>query len=154
VARWGLPIGRGGRVPVRPTLQVEGHDEVYVVGDLALLAEDGETLPQVAQVAIQQGKHAAENVERALRQLPPRPFRYNDLGVMAVIGRNAAVADLRGKTFRGFPAWMLWLGIHIAWLIGFRNRALVLINWAWNYLAFGRAVRLILPSGRPPAGDV
>jgi NADH dehydrogenase len=105
-------------------------------------------LAQVAQVAIQQGKHAAENVARRLRQLPPRPFRYNDLGVMAVIGRNAAVADLRGKTFRGFPAWMLWLGIHIAWLIGFRNRALVLINWAWNYISFRRAVRLILPSGR------
>jgi len=148
VAEWGLPVGRGGRVPVLPTLQLEGQPEVYVVGDLALLAEDGEMLAQVAQVAIQQGKHAAENVARRLRQLPPRPFRYNDLGVMAVIGRNAAVADLRGKTFRGFPAWMLWLGIHIAWLIGFRNRALVLINWAWNYISFRRAVRLILPSGR------
>jgi NADH dehydrogenase len=135
-------------VPVLPTLQVEGREEVFVVGDLALLAEDGQPLPQVAQVAIQQGRHAAANVERAFRQLPPRPFRYNDLGVMAVIGRNAAVADLGGKTFRGFPAWTLWLGIHIAWLIGFRNRALVLINWAWNYIRFRSAVRLILPSGK------
>lgn len=134
-----------------PTLHVEGHPEVYVVGDLALLAEDGALLPQVAQVAIQQGKHAADNIARAIRQLPPRPFRYNDLGVMAVIGRNAAVADLRGKTFRGWPAWLLWLGIHIAWLIGFRNRVLVLTNWAWNYISFRRAVRLILPTARPPS---
>ena len=148
VARWGLSVGRGGRVPVLPTLHVEGHPEVYVVGDLALLAEDGALLPQVAQVAIQQGKHAADNIARAIRQLPPRPFRYNDLGVMAVIGRNAAVTDLRGKTFRGWPAWLLWLGIHIAWLIGFRNRVLVLTNWAWNYISFRRAVRLILPTTR------
>ena len=154
VGAWGLPVGRGGRVPVLPTLQVEGRPEVYVVGDLALLEQDGAPLPQVAQVAIQQGKHAADNIGRTLRHLPPRPFRYNDLGVMAVIGRNAAVADLRGKTFKGWPAWMLWLGIHIAWLIGFRNRLLVLVNWAWNYVSFGRGVRLILPSGRPIAETV
>lgn len=155
VAEWGFPTGRGGRVPVTPELNVAGHPEVYVVGDLALLAEDGALLPQVAQVAMQQGTLAAENVARSLRSLPPRPFHYKDLGVLAVIGRNAAVADLRGKTFSGFPAWVLWLGIHIAWLIGFRNRALVLVNWAWNYLFPRRSVRLILPEHasrpEPPA---
>ena len=148
VAEWGLPVGRGGRVPVHPTLQLAENPAVYVVGDLALLDEGGEALAQVAQVAMQQGAHAAENIVREFRGLPLRSFRYNDLGVMAVIGRNAAVADLRGRTFRGFPAWMLWLGIHITWLIGFRNRALVLINWAWNYISFSRAVRLILPTAR------
>ncbi len=148
VAEWGLPVGRGGRVPVHPTLQLAEHPAVYVVGDLALLDEDGEALAQVAQVAMQQGAHAAENIVREFRGLPLRSFHYNDSGVMAVIGRNAAVADLRGRTFRGFPAWMLWLGIHITWLIGFRNRALVLINWAWNYISFSRSVRLILPTAR------
>ncbi len=84
----------------------------------------------------------------SLRGLPPRAFRYPDLGVLAVIGRNAAVADIGGKTFTGFPAWMLWLGIHIVKLIGFRNRALVLVNWVWNYITFRWAVRLILPTIR------
>ena len=146
VAAWGLPVGKAGRVPVATTLQVPGHPEVYVVGDLALLEAEGALLPQVARVAMQQGTHAAENITRSLRGLPPRAFRYRDLGVLAVIGRNAAVADIGGKTFTGFPAWMLWLGIHIVKLIGFRNRALVLVNWAWNYITFRRAVRLILPT--------
>ena len=148
VRAWGLPTGHGGRVPVTPTLQLADHPEVYVVGDLALAHEDGVLLPQVAQVALQQGKRAAKNIARSLKGLSPKAFHYKDLGVLAVIGRNAAVADLGGKTFTGFAAWTLWLGIHITWLIGFRNRALVLVNWAWNYLFFGRAVRLILPSGR------
>ncbi|MSR36216.1 MAG: hypothetical protein EXR95_06160 [Gemmatimonadetes bacterium] len=126
-------------------LNLKDRPEVFVVGDLALLAEDGALLPQVAQVAIQQNRVAGENVARSLRSLPLRPFHYRDLGVLAVIGRNAAVADLGGRTFSGFPAWVLWLGIHIAWLIGFRNRALVLVNWAWNYLFPRRSVRLILP---------
>ena len=148
VRAWGLPTGQGGRVPVTPTLQVADHPEVYVVGDLALAHEDGLLLPQVAQVALQQGTRAAKNIARSLRGLSTESFHYKDLGVLAVIGRNAAVADLGGKTFTGFPAWTLWLGIHITWLIGFRNRALVLVNWAWNYVFFGRAVRLILPSQR------
>ena len=148
VKAWGLPTGQAGRVPVTPTLQLADHPEVYVVGDLALAHEDGVLLPQVAQVALQQGKRAAKNIARSLKGLSTEPFRYKDLGVLAVIGRNAAVADLGGKTFTGFTAWALWLGIHITWLIGFRNRALVLVNWAWNYLFIARAVRLILPSGR------
>jgi NADH dehydrogenase len=155
VAEWGLPTAKSGRVPVTPALHLADHPEVYVVGDLALLEEDGALLPQVAQVAMQEGTAAAENIARSLRSLRPRPFHYKNLGVLAVIGRNAAVADLNGKTFSGFPAWVLWLGIHIAWLIGFRNRLLVLVNWAWNYLFPRRSVRLILPERvtRPPAAE-
>jgi NADH dehydrogenase len=96
---------------------------------------------------MQQGETIAENVLRCARGEEPTPFRYKDPGMLAVIGRNAAVADLGGRRFTGFPAWVLWLLIHIAKLIGFRNRALVLVNWAWNYLRYERAVRLILPPG-------
>lgn len=146
VASWGFPVGRGGRVPVTRALTLADRPEVHVVGDLAWLEEDGAPLPQVAQVAIQQGRHAAENILRSLRGASPLPFRYKDLGMLAVIGRSAAVAHVFGRSFRGFIAWILWLGIHITWLIGFRNRALVLVNWAWNYVSFRRAVRLILPT--------
>jgi len=146
VASWGFPVGRGGRVPVTAALTLERRPEVYVVGDLALFEVDGVPLPQVAQVAIQQGRQAADNILRVVRGASPLPFRYKDLGMLAVIGRSAAVAHVFGRTFRGFTAWVLWLGIHIAWLVGFRNRALVLVNWAWNYVWFRRAVRLILPT--------
>ncbi len=146
VKSWGLPVGRGGRVPVTDQLHVEGRPDVFVIGDLALLEEDGAPLPQVAQVAIQQGRHAAANILRASRGATLQPFRYKDLGMLAVIGRNAAVAYVGGRAFRGFVAWWLWLGIHVTWLIGFRNRALVLVNWAWNYISFRKAVRLILPT--------
>lgn len=149
VASWGLPVSRGGRVPITDHLNLRGRPEVFVVGDLALLEEDGEPLPQVAQVAIQQGRHAATNILRTARGASLQPFRYKDLGMLAVIGRNAAVAHVGGRAFRGFVAWWLWLGIHVTWLIGFRNRALVLVNWAWNYISFRKAVRLILPTVTP-----
>lgn len=153
VRRWGLPVARGGRVPVDPYLRVEGHPEVHVVGDLAYLEDgNGTPLPQVAQVAIQQGRRVGANIARKLRDEPPKPFRYRDPGMLAVIGRNAAVAQVFGRTFKGIVAWVLWLAIHITWLIGFRNRALVLVNWAWNYVTFQRAVRLILPEGRASTG--
>ena len=145
VGRWGLPIGPSGRVPVEGTLQVRGHPEVFVVGDLAYLEAAGQALPQVAQVALQQGGVAAENVALMIGGQAPREFAYKDLGILAVIGRNAAVAHLWGRSFTGFAAWVLWLGVHVAKLIGFRNRALVLVNWAWNYIFYRRAVRLILP---------
>jgi NADH:ubiquinone reductase (H+-translocating) len=145
---WGLPLGGQGRVRVRPTLQVEGLDDVWVAGDLAWLEEEGRPLPGVAPVAIQQGRQVAANLRRVARGLEPEPFRFRDPGMLAVVGRNAAVAHVRGRSFRGFPAWILWLVIHIAKLIGFRNRVLVLVNWAWNYLFFDRAVRLILPYAR------
>lgn len=146
VKEWGLPTGRGGRVPVTPELHLAGRPEVFVVGDLAWLEEEGRPLPQVAQVAIQQGKHAAANILREIRGQRPTPFRYRDLGMLAVIGRNAAVAEIGRSAFTGFVAWVIWLTIHITWLVGFRNRALVLVNWAWNYFLPRRAVRLILPT--------
>jgi len=153
-ASWGLPVGRGGRVPVTGELCLESRPEVFVIGDLAFL-EDGEgtPLPQVAQVAIQQGRRAAANIRALVAGRPPAPFKYRDPGMLAVIGRNAAVAHVFGFAFRGLTAWLLWLGIHISWLIGFRNRALVLLNWGWNYVRYRRAIRLILPTVTVPAED-
>jgi NADH dehydrogenase len=154
VKAWGLPVARGGRVPVDAHLRVEGHPEVHVIGDLAYREDsDGQPLPQVAQVAIQQGRAVGVNILRLLEEKPPRPFRYKDRGMLAVVGRNAAVAEVFGRAFKGFTAWLLWLGIHITWLIGFRNRALVLVNWAWNYISFKRAVRLILAGAGSSAPD-
>jgi len=148
VRRWGLPVGRGGRISVDEHLRVVGHEDIYAVGDLADLAErEGPPLPQVAQVAIQQGRCAARNILATHSGRPLERFRYRDLGMLAVVGRNAAVAHVFGGRFRGLLAWMLWLAIHLIWLIGFRNRTLVLVNWAWNYVFFRRAVRLILPLG-------
>jgi NADH dehydrogenase len=150
-AEWGLPVGRGGRVPVTEVLHVAERPEVFVVGDLAYREDEhGKPLPQVAQVAIQQGRCAARNILRVVAGEEPVAFRYRDPGMLAVIGRNAAVAHVFGFAFRGLTAWLLWLGIHISWLIGFRNRALVLLNWGWNYLFFRRAVRLILPTVSTP----
>ncbi len=143
---WGLPTVRGGRVQVLPTLQVPGHDEVYAVGDLAYLEEGNHALPMVAPVAIQQGVMAAKNITRQMSGLEPLPFQYRDRGTMATIGRNAAAAHVGNRAFTGFPAWLLWLGVHLFNLIGFRNRVLVLINWAWDYLLRERPVRLIVPS--------
>ena len=143
LAGWGLPTARDGRVPVEPTLQVAGHPHVYVVGDGAYLEQDGAPLPVLAPVAIQAGQAAAENTLRTTAGRPARSFRYKDKGTMATIGRNAAVAILGGRGYTGFVAWVIWLAIHISSLIGFRNRLLVLTNWAWDYLFFERGVRLI-----------
>ena len=131
---WGLPTARGGRVPVLPTLQVNGHPQVYVIGDLAYLEEAGRPLPMIAPVAIQQGMHAARNIIRQVRGSEPLPFHYRDPGTMVTIGRNAAVACLGRRCLTGFAAWVVWLSVHLFKLIGFRNRLLVLINWAWDYL--------------------
>jgi NADH dehydrogenase len=140
---------RQGRVRVEPTLQVPGYPQVYIIGDAAYLEKDGQPLPMMAPVAIQQAKTAAANIRRALEGESPQPFIYQDPGSLATIGRNAAVARLGKLKFHGFLAWLLWLAVHIFWLIGFRNRLLVLINWAWDYLFFERGVRLITQaSGR------
>lgn len=153
VEAWGLPAAGGGRVRVEATLRLRDWPEVSVVGDLAYLEDEGGSpLPQVAPVAMQQGERAAENVLRTLRGEEPRPFQFHDPGMLAVIGRNAAVAHVGGRAFTGFPAWLLWLVVHIVKLIGFRNRALVLVNWAWNYIFYERSVRLILPFGGGGAG--
>ncbi len=147
VATWGLPVARAGRVPVNDVLNVDGRPEVYVIGDLAYREDaDGVPLPQVAQVAIQQGRRTGKNILLRSEGRDAKPFRYRDPGMLAVIGRNAAVAHVFGRAFKGWPAWALWLAIHITWLIGYRNRALVLVNWAWNYVFYRRAIRLILPT--------
>ncbi len=145
VSSWGLPTARGGRVPVLPTLQVAGHPEVYVIGDLAYLEEEGHPVPMVAPAALQQGKRAAQNVMRQMAGEEPLPFHYRDLGTMVTIGRNAAVARLGSRQVTGFFAWVAWLMVHLVRLIGFRNRLFVLLNWAWDYFFFERASRLILP---------
>jgi NADH:ubiquinone reductase (H+-translocating) len=141
--------GSGGRIQVLPDLSLEGHPEVFVIGDLAARpGHDGEPLPQVAQVAIQGGKHTARNIHRLLRGKPSRPFHYLNHGSMATIGRRAAIADLPGGiTFTGSVGWFAWLGVHLVFLVGFRNRVVVLVNWAWNYLTWDRATRVILDDG-------
>ncbi len=142
-----LPLLRNGQVKVLPTLQVEGHPEIYVTGDLAHLEQEGKPLPMVAPLAVKEGQMAARNLHRQLKGQEPRPFHYKDLGTLVAIGRNAAAVHLLGRNFTGFFAWILWLSIHIYRLIGFRNRLIVLINWAWDYLFFERGVRLIVPLG-------
>jgi len=141
--RLGLPAGRQGRIVVEPTLQVPDRPEVYVVGDAAYLEVDGAPLPMVAPVALQMAQTVARNIARATRGAPPEPFRYRDPGTLATIGRNAAVAHIYGLQFTGFPAWVMWLVVHIIQLIGFRNKLFVLLNWAWDYFFYERAVRLI-----------
>lgn len=149
VAEWGFPVGRGGRVTVTPELHLPGRPDVYVVGDLSgLEGPDGRPYPQVAQVAMQQGERAAANILAGLDGQALRSFEYRDYGMMAVVGRNAAVAHVFGRDWKGFPAWIMWLAIHVAKLIGVRNRALVLVNWAWNYISFRRAVRLLMVGTR------
>jgi NADH dehydrogenase len=145
---WGLPTARAGRVMVQPTLQLPAHPEIYVIGDLAYVEDGGRPLPMLGPVAMQEGEAAARNIGRQVAGQNPVPFQYRDPGTMVVIGRNAAAVHLGGRSFTGFPAWVLWLGVHLIKLIGFRNRLLVLINWAWDYLFYERAVRLILPSER------
>jgi NADH dehydrogenase len=144
----GVPLDRAGRVVVEPDLSVPGHSEVFVVGDLAAVAQDGELVPGVAPAAMQEARHAAANIVRKVRGEPTRAFRYVDKGTFAVLGRGAAVGVLRGGfKLWGFPAWLAWLGIHIAFLIGYRSRLLVLINWAYSYLTYRRGARLITGGG-------
>jgi NADH dehydrogenase len=143
-----LPRARNGQVEVLPTLQTPDYPEVYVIGDLARVIDQGNPLPLVAPVAIQQSKVAVANLLRQIQGQQPLPFKYRDPGTMVTIGRNAAVAQLKGRSFTGFIAWMIWLGVHIFNLIGYRNRLVVVINWAWDYLFYERAVRLIIPLGR------
>ncbi len=145
----GLPTERNGRVSVLPTLQVPGHPEIYVAGDLASINENGRVLPMVAQVAIQSGIAAAENIMCQVNGQPPQPFRYRDRGSMITIGRNNAGAVIGSHSYTGFFAWLLWLVIHLFNLIGFRNRIMVLINWAWDYLLYERAVRFVFPAETP-----
>ena len=140
----GTKLDRAGRVIVEPDLTVPGHPEVFVIGDLATLPDEhGKPLPGVAPVAIQQGKHAARNILRACQRRNPETFHYRNRGSLATIGRAAAVADLGRLKFSGALAWLAWLFIHIFFLIGFRNRFVVIFEWAWAYFTYQRAARLI-----------
>jgi NADH:ubiquinone reductase (H+-translocating) len=142
----GFEQDRLGRVIVGPTLQVPGHPEVFVIGDAAHAEDDaGETLPMLAPVAMQQAAYVARSIVKAQRGEPVQPFAYRDPGIMATVGRNQAVALFKGVRLYGFPAWIMWLGVHIMQLIGFRNRMVVLLDWFWAYLLYERAARLISP---------
>ncbi len=153
----GVPVDRAGRVIVEPDLTIPGHKDVFVIGDLAAVEQyGGSFVPGVAPAAIQEGQHTAMNLERAVEGQPLRAFKYRDKGSLATIGRAAAVADFGRIHFGGFFAWMAWLLIHIFFLIGFRNRFLVITQWAWAYFTYQRGARLI--TGRragfspPPPG--
>jgi len=140
-----LKKGPAGRLEVLPTLQVPGYPRVYAAGDLSFAANDGKPLPMVAPVAVQQGVHAAVNILRDIRGLSQLDFRFRDRGTMATIGRNAAVVKFGRTEIRGFFAWIVWLLVHIMYLIGFKNKVFVMFNWFWDYIFFERSVRLILP---------
>ena len=142
-ASLGVPLGRAARVPVSQTLHLDGHSDVYVIGDLALVT-GMESLPQVAQVAIQQGRCVAANVQRALLGVAPLPFAYWDPGMMATIGRDRAVAMLFGVKLAGRLAWLFWLVTHIVFLAGFRNRATVFVNWIYHYFTYDLGLRAIV----------
>ena len=140
----GVPIDRAGRVVVNDDLTIPDHPEVQVIGDLAHFEHDkGKLLPGVSPVAMQQGRHAARNVLAMVEGRKPQRFRYWDKGSMATIGRNKAVADLNFVHFSGLPAWLTWLFVHVLFLVGFRNRVAVLLQWAWAYFTFNKGARLI-----------
>ena len=146
----GVPLDPVGRVIVEPDLSLPGFQEAFAIGDMALfLHQTGESLPGVAPVAMQQARAAAENIRRLVADRATAPFRYRDRGNLATIGRDTAVADLGGLRLWGLPAWLAWLVVHIFFLIGFRNRVLVLIQWAWAYVTYQRGARLI--TGPPQA---
>lgn len=140
---------RGGRILVGPDLRVPTHPEVFVIGDIAAIAgPGGALLPQVAQVAKQSGRHAGKSIARLVRGRSPKPFHYFDKGTMATIGRNSAVADLPLHIrLTGFVAWVVWLFLHLLYLVGFRNRLSVLVSWGWSYLTWDRGPRLLIDPG-------
>jgi NADH dehydrogenase len=143
-ARAGASLDRGGRVLVAPDLTVPGHPEILVIGDLASCSDgDGKPLPGVAPVAMQQGRYAAELIRRRLTGETLPAFRYQDKGRLATIGRAAAVADFGRWRLHGFPAWLIWLFVHLLYIVEFENRLLILIQWAWNYFTRNRGARLI-----------
>ena len=150
----GAPVDRAGRVLVHPDLSIPGHPEVFVIGDLASLQDEhGKMLPGVAPVAMQEGVATADNIARDLQGESRRPFHYFDKGSLATIGRAAAVAQFGKVRISGFIAWLSWLFIHIFFLIGFRNRIIVMLQWAWSYVTFERGARLITGDARLPGWE-
>lgn len=146
----GVPLDRAGRVPVEPDLTVAGLQGVFVAGDLAAVVQDGEPVPGVAPAAKQMGRHVAATIRARLAGTPAAPFRYRDHGNLATIGRMAAVVHLGRFRFSGAPAWWFWLTAHIFFLIGFRNRLVVMLNWTWAYWSYQRAARIIPGEARDP----
>lgn len=140
----GAPTDRAGRVLVEPDLSLPGHSEVFVAGDLASFSQAGKQVPGVAPTAKQMGNHVAAMIRARLAGKATHSFRYKDYGSLATIGRHAAVVDLRGWRFSGFFAWSFWLAAHIFFLIGFRNRLVVLTDWSWAYLTHQRSARIII----------
>jgi NADH dehydrogenase len=150
VTATGAELDKVGRVIVEPDLTVPGHPEIFVIGDLANFSHQGkEPLPGLAPVAMQQGRYVAKAIQKRLRGKPVEPFRYRDRGQLATIGRAAAVADLKGFRFSGYPAWLLWLFVHLMYLVEFQNRILVLIQWAWLYFTRNRGARIITEMHAP-----
>ena len=150
----GVELDKVGRVAVGPDLSIPGHPEIFVIGDLATFThQSGKPLPGVAPVAIQQGRHAARNILHAIKGEPTEPFHYADKGNLATIGRASAVADLGRLKFSGLFAWLAWLLVHIFFLIGFRNRFIVLFEWAWAYFTNQRGARLITGDVDKPSPD-
>ncbi|HEX5818904.1 MAG TPA: NAD(P)/FAD-dependent oxidoreductase [Gemmatimonadales bacterium] len=154
LATLGAPLDRMGRVIVEKDCSVPGHPEVFVLGDAAHFEDEkfGDVLPPIAQPAIQQGKHTAKNIVADLKQKPRKPFVYFDKGQLAVIGRGQAVADIWKFHFGGFLAWMIWAVVHIAFLVGHRNRVIVMLQWWWAYTTFHRGARLITGRDHIPSG--
>lgn len=146
VTNTGLKLGSMRRIVVMPTLQTEERPEVFAIGDAAHFIQNERPLPMIAPVANQQAKAVAENVVRLIQGKELKPFVYKDPGILATIGRNAAVAKMGNWESQGFIAWVLWLVIHVARLVGFRNRLMVLLNWAWDYFFYERGVRAIMPN--------
>jgi NADH dehydrogenase len=145
----GAPLDRAGRVLVGPALTLPGRDDVFVIGDLAAVEQDGRPVPGIAPAAIQMGRSVARSIRLDLAGQPRQAFRYRDKGSFATIGRGKAVGEVAGAfKLSGFPAWVAWLAIHIFFLIGFRNRVLVILQWAYSYVTFRRGARLI--TGAPP----
>ena len=134
---------RAGRVIVTPELTMPNHPEVFVIGDTAHAEQHGAMLPGLAPVALQQGRYVARSIRKRLRGQPERPFAYVDKGTLSTVGRLYALADIHGLRVAGFLAWLLWVGVHIFFLIGFRNRFVVMFQWAWAFLTYQRGARLI-----------
>jgi NADH:ubiquinone reductase (H+-translocating) len=150
----GVPVDRAGRVLVNPDLSIPGHPEVFVVGDLAFMTrKDGRPVPGVCPAANQEGATAARNIRRIIGHRETKPFRYRNKGDLAVIGRSRAIADFGKIRLSGRPAWLLWLFVHIMYLVGFRNRLSVFMQWAYSYITFQRGVRLITSTERRAPGD-
>ena len=144
-----VKLDRAGRVIVNQDLSVPGTDDVFVIGDLASISSGGKLVPGLSPAALQEGRHAAKNIVRLIRGEPTLPFHYRDKGTLATIGKAAAVADIAGLHLSGLVAWLMWLFVHIFFLIGFRNRFIVIVEWAWTYLRNDRGSRLITDDVEP-----